>query len=117
MERASRGTEQTHYVRIETAAELVGMRPARVRHYVRIGLVRPMTDERGTLLLAENELARLRKIRRLTNDLGLNLTGVELVMRLLDEIDALRANVDRAGLRRDAWAFGQLEPGPRQGPD
>ena len=54
--------------------------------------------ERGALLLDEPGLARLRKIRRLTTDLGLNLAGVEVVLRLLDELAGLRAEVARSRL-------------------
>lgn len=89
MERAS-GT-QTEYVRIEVAARLVGLQPTRVRRFVKSGLVNSTSDERGRPLLGTADLARLRKIRRLTNELGLNVVGVEVVLRLLDEIDAMRA--------------------------
>ena len=78
-------------VRIELAARLVGLPSARVRRYLKVGLIQPASvDRRGPLLGAE-ALARLRRIRRLTTDLGLNLAGVEIVLRLLDELDTLRA--------------------------
>jgi MerR family transcriptional regulator/heat shock protein HspR len=93
------GTERTsgaNYYRLTAAAQLVGLPPSRVRRYVKVGLVRTIADERGTPMLGAAELARLRKIRRLTNDLGLNAPGVEVALRLLDEIDALRAGIENA---------------------
>jgi MerR family transcriptional regulator, heat shock protein HspR len=83
------------YVRLEVAARLVRLPPARVRRYVRAGLVRPPRVEGRSPLFSESELARLRKIRRLADDLGLNAAGVEVAVRLLDEIDALRAALGR----------------------
>jgi MerR family transcriptional regulator/heat shock protein HspR len=85
--------EQAQYWRLELAAELVRLSPGRIRWYVRRGLVRPIRTEGRTVLFSEAELARLRKIRRLTDDLGLNTAGVEVVLRLLDELEALRAAV------------------------
>jgi len=79
------------YCRIEVAAERVGLPAARVRRYLRAGLVRPVATEGRTPLLGEGELARLRRIRRLADDLGLNQPGVEVALRLLDQIETLQA--------------------------
>jgi MerR family transcriptional regulator/heat shock protein HspR len=46
-------------------------------------------------LFGATELAELRKIRRLTTDLGVNLAGVEVILRLTDELASLRANLPR----------------------
>ena len=97
------GYDDVRYYRVTVAARLVGLTPARVRRYLQAGLVQPATIERGVPLLGERELARLRKIRRLTTDLGLNTAGVEVALRLLDEIAALRAEVQRAR----AWHDGR----------
>lgn len=83
--------DQVRYWRLDAAASLVRLSPARIRRYLRLGLVQPGRIEGRAVLLGESELARLRRIRRLTEDLGLNLAGVEVVLRLLDEIEALRA--------------------------
>ena len=83
------------YCRVEVAAELVGLPTSRIRRYLRAGLVQPARAERGVPLLGEAELARLRRIRRLTDDLGINLAGVEVVLRLVEEIEGLRAELAR----------------------
>lgn len=80
------------YYRIETASQVVGMPPATIRYYVRVGLVRTRREGREELL-DEREIARLRRIRRLREDLGINTAGVEVVMRLLDELESLRARL------------------------
>ena len=79
------------YCSVEVAAHLAGLSVTRVRSLVRSGLIAPAIVERGRPLFGEVELARLRKIRRLTNDLGVNLAGVEVILRLTDELYALRA--------------------------
>ena len=79
---------------LETAARLSRLPPARVRRYIRVGLVRPSLVEGRKAFFSEDELARLRTIRRLGEDLGLNTAGVEVALRLVDEIRTLRKALD-----------------------
>jgi MerR family transcriptional regulator/heat shock protein HspR len=83
------------YVTLQAAASALSMPPARVRVYVRAGLVRPARLEGRVPFFGEAEMERLRRIRRLHEDLGLNLAGVEVTLRLLDEIRSLRAAIER----------------------
>jgi MerR family transcriptional regulator, heat shock protein HspR len=80
---------------ISVAAELVGMHPQTLRMYEARGLMRPSRTPGGTRLYSENDLERLRLIHRLTTELGLNLAGVEHVLRLEDEMRRLQARMDR----------------------
>jgi MerR family transcriptional regulator/heat shock protein HspR len=80
---------------ISIAAELVGMHPQTLRIYEAKGLVRPKRTPGNTRLYSEADLERLRLIQRLTTELGLNLAGVETVMRLEDELGKMRARVER----------------------
>ena len=80
---------------ISVAAELVGMHPQTLRVYETKGLVRPRRTPGNTRLYSEADLERLRLIQRLTTELGLNLAGVETVLRLQDELGRLRARLDR----------------------
>jgi MerR family transcriptional regulator/heat shock protein HspR len=76
-------------VTLDVAARLVHMPPARVRRCASMGLVRPRRVENGRWWFGQEELARLRKIRRLQDDLGLNLAGVEVALRLTERIEQL----------------------------
>jgi MerR family transcriptional regulator/heat shock protein HspR len=58
-------------------------------------LVRPRGAAGRELLFGEPELARLRRIRRLIEELGLNVAGVEVVLRLLDDLELLRSTVEQ----------------------
>jgi MerR family transcriptional regulator/heat shock protein HspR len=84
---------------ISVAAELVGMHPQTLRVYEAKGLVRPRRTPGNTRLYSEADLERLRLIQRLTTELGLNLAGVETVLRLEDELARLRRRLER--LERD----------------
>jgi MerR family transcriptional regulator, heat shock protein HspR len=80
---------------ISVAADIVGMHPQTLRIYENKGLVRPKRTPGGTRLYSELDLERLRVIQRLTTELGLNLAGVEHVLRLEDELGRLRRRMER----------------------
>src|SRR5688572_4197580 len=80
---------------ISVAAELVGMHQQTLRMYEAKGLVRPKRTPGNTRLYSEADLERLRLIQRLTTELGLNLAGVEHVLRLEAELARARARAER----------------------
>jgi MerR family transcriptional regulator/heat shock protein HspR len=86
--------ERPRYM-ISVAADLVGMHPQTLRIYEQKGLVRPRRTPGNTRLYSERDVERLRLIQRLTGELGLNLAGVEVVLRMQDEIDRLHRQVGR----------------------
>jgi MerR family transcriptional regulator/heat shock protein HspR len=86
--------ERPRYM-ISVAADLVGMHPQTLRIYENKGLVRPARTPGGTRLYSERDVDRLRLIQRLTTELGLNLAGVEHVLRLEDELQRMKARMNR----------------------
>ena len=75
---------------ISVAADLVGMHPQTLRIYESKGLVRPKRTAGNTRLYSEQDVERLRLIQRLTTELGLNLAGVEHVLRLEDQLQRMQ---------------------------
>jgi MerR family transcriptional regulator/heat shock protein HspR len=80
---------------ISVAADLVGMHPQTLRVYESKGLIRPKRTGGNTRLYSDSDLERLRLIQTLTNDLGLNLAGVEQVLQLQDEVQRMRRQLVR----------------------
>jgi MerR family transcriptional regulator/heat shock protein HspR len=78
---------------ISVAADLAGLHPQTLQMYETRGLVRPARTPGGTRLYSEHDVDRLRLIQRLTSELGLNLAGVEHVLRLEDELRRLQARM------------------------
>lgn len=79
---------------ISVAAELVDMHPQTLRLYERKGLIRPGRSSGKTRLYSERDIEHLREIRRLTQELGVNLAGVEEIMRLRHKLDATRSGLE-----------------------
>jgi len=80
---------------ISVAADLVGMHPQTLRIYESKGLIRPKRTSGNTRLYSDADLERLRLIQQLTNELGLNLAGVEQVLELQDQVERMRRRLNR----------------------
>ncbi len=77
---------------ISVAAELAGVHPQTLRMYERRGLVHPQRTGGNTRRYSQRDVARLRRIQELT-DLGLNLAGVERVLAMEEQMQAMAAEV------------------------
>jgi MerR family transcriptional regulator, heat shock protein HspR len=80
---------------ISVAADLVGMHPQTLRIYESKGLVTPKRTAGNTRLYSEADLERLRLINQLTQELGLNLAGVEHVIRLEEQLRRMQRRMER----------------------
>jgi MerR family transcriptional regulator/heat shock protein HspR len=83
---------------ISVAAELANMHPQTLRMYEARGLIEPKRSPKGTRLYSQEDVERLRRIQEMTADLGLNLAGVERVLRLEAEIDDMQARIEEIEL-------------------
>ena len=84
---------------ISVAAELVDMHPQTLRLYERKGLIRPGRSSGKTRLYSERDVDHLREIRRLTQELGVNLAGVDEIMRLRFQLDASQDRLEHEIVR------------------
>jgi MerR family transcriptional regulator/heat shock protein HspR len=98
--------EEPCYV-ISIAARMVGMHAQTLRQYERIGLVEPKRTRGNVRMYSRSDVARLRQVQRLINDLGVNLAGAEVILRMSErmkemevEIERLRAELQRFRDRR-----------------
>jgi MerR family transcriptional regulator/heat shock protein HspR len=74
---------------ISVAARMCGLHPQTLRLYERLGLVQPHRVGNSKRLYSEADIARLRRIQRLTQQMGVNLAGVEIILRLLERIEQM----------------------------
>jgi len=94
---------------ISVAAELAEMHPQTLRMYEQRGLIEPKRSPKGTRLYSHEDVDRLRRIQEMTNDLGLNLAGVEHVLRLEQELDRARRRVDALERRTEELQVEMVE--------
>jgi MerR family transcriptional regulator, heat shock protein HspR len=83
---------------ISVAAQLANMHPQTLRMYETRGLIEPQRSPKGTRLYSQEDVEKLRRIQEMTADLGLNLAGVERVLRLEQEIDSMQQRIEEIEL-------------------
>jgi MerR family transcriptional regulator, heat shock protein HspR len=83
---------------ISVAAELANMHPQTLRVYEARGLLEPKRSPKGTRLYSQEDVEKLRRIQEMTAELGLNLAGVERVLRLEQEIEGMQARIEEIEL-------------------
>jgi len=88
-------TENQPVYMIGVAAQLCGVHPQTLRQYERLGLVVPSRVGAKNRLYSEFDILRVRRIQRLTQQMGVNLAGVELILRLLEDIDDMRRDFEQ----------------------
>ena len=71
---------------ISVAARMLGVQTQTLRYYERLGLVEPARTKGNQRVFSHSDIERVRRIRGLMDDLGVNLAGVEVVLRLLERL-------------------------------
>jgi MerR family transcriptional regulator/heat shock protein HspR len=105
--------EEPCYV-ISVAARMVGMHAQSLRHYERVGLIQPSRSRGRVRLYSQADVARLRHIQRLIQDLGLNLAGVEVIIRMNERLRQMEAEMER--LRQELQSYrDRVLPAVQQG--
>lgn len=92
---------------ISIAARMVGMHQQTLRYYERAGLIEPQRTPGNIRMYSNADIERIRTAQRLIGELGVNLAGVDIILRmreqiqtLQDELEATRAELDRLRSRR-----------------
>lgn len=84
---------QPMYV-ISVAAKMIGLHPQTLRHYENIGLVVPERSEGNIRLYSPANIDRLRQISRLTDELGVNLAGVQIILDMRERLEQLQLDIE-----------------------
>src|SRR6187397_3572786 len=93
---------------ISMAARMLGMHPQTLRKYERLGLVQPSRTIGSMRLYSREELERLKLIKRLVDDGGINLAGVQRLLSIAEVVQRLRPMMrDEALSARDTRRLGQ----------
>jgi MerR family transcriptional regulator/heat shock protein HspR len=93
---------------ISVAAELAEMHPQTLRMYEARGLIEPKRSPKGTRLYSQADVERLRRIQEMTNELGLNLAGVERVLALEEQLERATRRLEQLE-RRSAQMRAEME--------
>ena len=86
---------------ISMAARTLGLHPQTLRKYERLGFVRPSRSLGSMRVYSRVEIQRLRLIKRLVDDLGINLAGVQQLLSIAEVVERIRPLVSDEALARE----------------
>jgi len=86
-------SNQPRYV-ISVAAEVLGTQPYTLRYYERVGIIKPARSRGNVRLYSDADLLLLRRVMSLMYDLGVNLAGVEVILRMSQQIVELQRTAE-----------------------
>lgn len=84
---------ESRYV-ISVAARIVGLEAHTLRYYERLGLVQPERSRGNIRLYSEDDIERLRYVKTLVSDCGVNVAGVEVALKLMETMNELRRRLE-----------------------
>lgn len=103
----SAGSEPRYVISI--AARIVGIETHTLRYYERIGLLQPYRSGGNIRYYSEADIERLRHIKTLMGDLGINLAGVEVVIRMAEKMTEMQRRIQE--MEFEIEQFRQAETG------
>jgi MerR family transcriptional regulator/heat shock protein HspR len=99
------GADEPVVFSISHIARMLQVHPQTLRFYERAGFIKPVRTRGEARLYSQQDIARLRLILHLTRDMGVNLAGVEIILRMQYQLESLQEEIDH--LRQLLAAYGQ----------
>jgi MerR family transcriptional regulator/heat shock protein HspR len=79
---------------ISIAARMVGVPTYTLRYYERVGIIEPPRSRGNIRLYSDRDIALLRRVRTLMNELGVNLAGIEVILRMSQQMVELQGRLE-----------------------
>jgi len=79
---------------ISVAARIIGVQTYTLRYYEKIGIIEPSRSGGNIRLYSDRDIAQLRRVKTLMDDLGVNLAGVEVILRMAQHMAELQRQVE-----------------------
>ena len=78
---------------IGVAARMLGVQTHTLRYYERVGIIEPYRSQGNIRLYSRRDVVQLRRAKTLTDDLGVNLAGVEVILRMAQQMTELQCRL------------------------
>ncbi len=86
--------QEPRYV-ISVAARILSVQTHTLRYYEKIGIIEPYRSRGNIRLYSDRDIARLRRVKTLMDDLGINLAGIEVILRMAQRMTELQQQVEQ----------------------
>jgi MerR family transcriptional regulator/heat shock protein HspR len=94
---------------ISIAARMIGIEAHTLRYYERLGLVQPERSSGNIRLYSEEDIERLRYVKALMSDCGVNLAGVEVALRLMQRMKEMQQQLEEMEKRIEKVVHAEME--------
>ena len=95
MDNREMNPDEPRYV-ISVAARILSLQTHTLRYYEKIGIIEPYRSRGNIRLYSESDIALLRRVKSLIDDMGVNLAGVEVVLRMIQRMGDLQNELEQA---------------------
>ncbi len=87
--------DEPRYV-ISVAARMLNVQTYTLRYYEKVGIIEPKRSRGNVRLYSDKDIARLQKVKTLIEDMGVNLPGVEVIMRVMERMNEIQNELEQA---------------------
>jgi MerR family transcriptional regulator/heat shock protein HspR len=94
MEKNSHETEPRYVISI--AAKMLEMHTYTLRYYERVGIIEPGRSQGNVRLYSDRDIATLKRVKSMVDDMGINLPGVEVILRMMQRVGELQNELIQA---------------------
>jgi MerR family transcriptional regulator/heat shock protein HspR len=81
---------------ISVAAKMVEMQTYTLRYYERVGIIEPRRSRGNVRLYSDQDIALIKRVKTMVEDMGINLPGVEVILRMIQHVDELQNELEQA---------------------
>jgi MerR family transcriptional regulator/heat shock protein HspR len=81
---------------ISVAARMLEMQTYTLRYYERVGIIEPRRSQGNVRLYSDQDIALIKRVKTMGEDLGINLPGVEVILRMIQHVDELQNELEQA---------------------
>ena len=85
--------EEPRYV-ISVAARMISVQTHTLRYYEKIGIIEPSRSKGNIRLYSDRDIDHLKRVKTLMDDLGINLAGIEVILRMAQHMTELQDYID-----------------------
>ena len=81
---------------ISVAAKMLDMQTYTLRYYERVGIIEPSRSQGNVRLYSDRDIAILKRVKAMVDDMGINLPGVEVILRMMQRVGELQSELEHA---------------------
>ena len=90
-----RYNNEPRYV-ISVAARMLEIHTHTLRYYEKVGIIEPYRSQGNIRLYSDRDIAILKKVKSMVDDMGINLPGVEVILRMVQQVTELQNELEQA---------------------